>query len=34
MVPIGSPLMVSYLASIVSKIVSLAVFVIFDAEVL
>ena len=31
---IGSPLVVSYLTSIVSNIVSLMVFEIFDAEVL
>ena len=33
-VPIGSPLVVSYLTSIVSNIVSLTEFEIFDAEVL
>ena len=34
MVPIGSPLVVSYLTSIVSNVVSFTVFVIFLAEVL
>ena len=34
MVPLGSTLLVSYQTSIVSNIVSLTVFEIFDAEVL
>jgi len=34
MVPIGSPFVVSYLTAIVSNIVSLVVFKIFDTEVL
>jgi len=34
MVPIGSPLVVSYLTSIVSTIVSLTAFEIFDVKVL
>jgi len=34
LVPIGSPLVVSYLTSIVSKIVSLTVFEIFHVDVL
>ena len=34
MVPIGSPLVVCYLTSIVSNIVFFMVFEIFDAEVL
>jgi len=34
MVPIRSPMVLSYLTSVVSNIVSLTVFEIFDAEVL
>ena len=34
MLSTGSPLMISYLTSIVSNIVSLMVFEVFDAEVL
>jgi len=34
MVPIGSPLTVSYVTSVVSNIVSLTVFDTFDAKVL
>ena len=34
LVPIESPLMVSYLSFIVSNIVSLTVFEIFDAKIL